>query len=117
MLRNSPNLQRLPRIMFSNAAPSRYLIKLQPEPGCLSTLEATHELLLALDRSGLDHYALPAQLLDLFQRMQEIQITRTAESRRLGISRHRRRAPSETAPSAKPRTAFPKTPEDFSQDH
>ncbi|MBC8065032.1 MAG: DTW domain-containing protein, partial [Chlorobia bacterium] len=56
MLRLSPNLQRLPKIMFSNAAPSRYLIKRQPEPGCLSTLEATHELLLALDRSGLDHY-------------------------------------------------------------
>src|SRR5207344_2842620 len=67
MLRLSPNLQRLPKIMFSNAAPSRYLIKRQPEPGCLSTLEATHELLLALDRSGLDHYALPEQLLALFQ--------------------------------------------------
>jgi DTW domain-containing protein YfiP len=45
MLRLSPNLQRLPKIMFSNAAPSRYVIKRQPEPGCLSTLEATHELL------------------------------------------------------------------------
>jgi len=85
MLRLSPSLQRLPRIMFSDAAPSRYLIKRQPEPGCLSTLEATHELLVALDRSGLDYYALPEQLLGLFQRMQEVQITRTAENRRLGI--------------------------------
>ena len=55
MLRTSLSLQRLPRIMFSHAAPSRYVIKRQPEPGCLSTLEATHELLVALDRSGLDN--------------------------------------------------------------
>jgi len=94
MLRTSLSLQRLPRIMFSNAAPSRYVIKRQPEPGCLSTLEAVHELLLALDRSGLDHYALPEQLLGLFQRMQDFQINRTAENRRLGIGRHKRRDPA-----------------------
>jgi DTW domain-containing protein YfiP len=96
MLRLSPNLQRLPRIMFSNAAPSRYVIKRQPEPGCLSTLEATHELLLALDRSGLDRYAMPEQLLAVFQRMQDIQITRTAENRRLGIQRHAPKPPRTT---------------------
>jgi DTW domain-containing protein YfiP len=90
MLRTSLSLQRLPRIMFSNAAPSRYVIKRQPEPGCLSTLEAVHELLLALDHSGLDRYALPEQLLGLFQRMQDFQINRTAENRRLGIGRHAR---------------------------
>ncbi len=93
MLRLSASLQRLPCVMFSGAAPSRYLIKKQPEPGCLSTLEATHELLLALDRSGLDHYALPKQMIDLFMRMQEIQITRTAENRRLGIRRHALKVP------------------------
>lgn len=86
--RDSPSLQRLPRIMFSNAAPSRYVIKRQPEPGCLSTLEATHELLLALERSGLDGYANPAQLLDLFQRMQDVQMKFAAESARLGLRRH-----------------------------
>ena len=82
MFRTSLSLQRLPRIMFSNAAPSRYVIKRQPEPGCLSTLEATHELLLALDRSGLDRYAQPEQLLDLFHRMQGFQIRCTAENAR-----------------------------------
>jgi len=111
MLRLSPNLQRLPRIMFSNAAPSRYVIKRQPEPGCLSTLEATHELLLALDRSGLDRYALPEQLLTVFQRMQEIQITRTAENRRLGVSRHAKKVrpegPAVPRPAMKRRRIFP----------
>jgi DTW domain-containing protein YfiP len=98
MLRTSLTLQQLPRIMFSNAAPSRYVIKRQPEPGCLSTLEATHELLLALDRSGLDHYAQPDQLLDLFQRMQDVQIRFTEENKRLGISRYTRKPKPEGPP-------------------
>jgi DTW domain-containing protein YfiP len=115
MLRLSPSLQRLPKIMFSNAAPSRYVIKRQPEPGCLSTLEATHELLLALDRSGLDRYAMPEQLLAVFQRMQDIQIKHTAENKRLGISRYDRRARPEGQPPvprapSKRRRIFPKSP-------
>lgn len=92
MLRTSLSLQRLPRIMFSNAAPSRYIIKRQPEPGCLSTLEATHELLTALERSGLDAYPQPEQLLGLFQRMQDFQIRRTEENALLGDRRHGHRS-------------------------
>lgn len=80
MFRTSLSLQRLPRIMFTNAAPSRYIIKRQPEPGCLSTLEAAHELLGALDRAGLDVYSQPTQLIDLFHRMQDFQIRRAAEN-------------------------------------
>jgi len=106
MLRTSLSLQRLPRIMFSHAAPSRYTIKRQPEPGCLSTLEATHELLVALDRSGLDAYVQPEQLLDLFQRMQDFQIRRTAENALRGDRRHVRRIPSE--PPGGPTPAIPK---------
>jgi DTW domain-containing protein YfiP len=113
MLRLSLSLQRLPRVMFSNAAPSRYIIKQQPEPGCLSTLEATHELLLALDRAGLDHYALPEQLLGLFQRMQELQIRRTAENKDQGTRRRGYRDPSVPRPPRplpKRRRIFPLGP-------
>jgi len=60
--------------MFTPTTPSRYVIKQQPQEGCLSTLECTHELLLALDRAGLDTYERPDQLLALFQRMQDFQI-------------------------------------------
>ena len=105
MLRTSLTLQRLPRIMFSSAAPSRYRIKRQPEPGCLSTLEATHELLLALDRSGLDRYAQPDQLLDLFQRMQDFQIRRTAENALNGDRRRVLRRPTEPASVTLPTVA------------
>lgn len=89
MLRLSPSLQQLPRIMFTPSAPSRYLIKQQPHPGCLSTLEATHELLLALAQAGLDEYPLPDQLVALFHRMQDLQLRFAADTERTG---YRRRA-------------------------
>jgi DTW domain-containing protein YfiP len=92
MLRLSPSLQRLSRIMFTATAPSRYIIKQQPQAGCLSTLEATHELLLALQRAGLDEYPLPDQLLGLFQRMQDFQLQCARDPARAG---YRRRAYSE----------------------
>jgi DTW domain-containing protein YfiP len=92
MLRLSPSLQRLPRIMFTPSAPSRYVIKQQPQAGCLSTLEATHELLVTLERSGLDRYALPEQLLGIFARMQDYQIRCACDPDRPG---YRRRAYSQ----------------------
>lgn len=76
MLRFSRCLQALPRIMFRQSQPSRYVIKKQPEAGCLSTLEAVHELLLALDRFGLDRYTMPDQLIAHFLKMQEYQLKR-----------------------------------------
>jgi DTW domain-containing protein YfiP len=93
MLRTSLSLQKLPQVMFSNATPSRYVIKRQPKPSCLSTLEATHELLVALDRSGLDHYSRPEQLLAVFHRMQNHQLKWIAENKRLGRNRHSPRVP------------------------
>ena len=115
MFRTSLSLQRLPRIMFTNAAPSRYIIKRQPEPGCLSTLEATHELLGALDRAGLDVYSQPTQLIDLFPRMQDFQIRRAAENALRGDRRPPRPNPQASssvgAPfSSKRRRVFPAAP-------
>jgi len=98
MLRLSPSLQRLPRLMFTPQAPSRYVIKQQPHPSCLSTLEATHELLLALERSGLERYQLPEQLLGLFARMQDFQLRCAADPNRSGYRRHAYRPPAERTP-------------------
>ncbi|RXK56131.1 DTW domain-containing protein [Oleiharenicola lentus] len=89
MLRLSPGLQRLPRIMFTPTAPSRYIIKQQPQEGCLSTLEAVHELLLVLEKSGLDRYERPNQLLDVFDRMQKFQIACASDPDRPGYRRNR----------------------------
>ena len=87
MFNLSPSLQRLPRIMFTPSAPSRYIIKQQPAEGCLSTLEAVHELLTVLARTGLDQYPQPEQLLDVFKRMQDFQISCAADPTRGGYRR------------------------------
>jgi len=84
MLRLSSRLQRLPRVMFNTGSPSRFVIKQQPQVGCLSTLEATHEVLSALERSGLDRYPDRNQLLALFARMQDFQIRCAADPNRDG---------------------------------
>lgn len=95
MLRLSPSLQRLPRLMFTPSAPSRYIIKQQPVEGCLSTLEAVHELLTVLERTGLDHYQEPAQLHGIFQRMQDFQLSCAADPNRGGYRRRPYSAPTE----------------------
>jgi DTW domain-containing protein YfiP len=95
MLRLSPSLQRLPRVMFTPSAPSRFIIKQQPQAGCLSTLETTHELLVALEKSGLDAYPLPAQLHDLFARMQAYQIRCASDPALAGYRRRAYRTPAE----------------------
>ena len=87
MLRLSPSLQRLPRVMFTPEAPSRYVIKQQPQEGCLSTLEAVHELLTVLQRTGLDEYPRSEQLLGIFQRMQDFQLRCAADPARAGYRR------------------------------
>jgi hypothetical protein len=70
--------------MFNAGVPSRFVIKQQPQVGCLSTLETTHELLVALERSGLDSYENPDQLFGLFDRMQDFQIRCAADPLRAG---------------------------------
>lgn len=98
MVKLSPGLQRLPRVMFTPTAPSRFIIKQQPAAGCLSTLEAVHELLVALAAKGLDEYPLPDQLLGLFDRMQAVQIRCATDSDRGGYRRSAYRPPGEREP-------------------
>jgi DTW domain-containing protein YfiP len=95
MLRLSPSLQRLPRVMFIPAAPSRYVIKQQPQEGCLSTLEAVHELLSVLEKSGLDDYPNPDQLVGIFHKMQDFQLRCAADPARPGYRRRPYSAPTE----------------------
>jgi DTW domain-containing protein len=70
----SPSLMLLPRLVIHPVAPSRYVIKRQPAAWCLSTIEATHELLLALEAGGLDVYPEKGRLIDAFNAMQDFQV-------------------------------------------
>jgi len=82
ILRESPGLLTLPRLMFTPREKSRWYIKRQPDPICLSTLETIHELLLSLEEAGLDAYPDKERLLDVFMRMQAYQAERKAADSR-----------------------------------
>jgi DTW domain-containing protein len=98
MLKLSPQLQRLPRIMFTPSAPSRFVIKQQPVEGCLSTLESVHEVLVALDRTGIERYETPMALLDLFAAMQAFQVDCAMDPNRGGYRRSAYGEPGERKP-------------------
>lgn len=74
MINKSECLKKLPCVLFTPSVKSRYVIKKQPSEFCLSTLEAIHELLLALSASGLDTYPDPERLINVFHSMQDVQI-------------------------------------------
>lgn len=80
MLKASPGLLRLPRLMFTPRHRSRYTIKRQPRAECLSTLEAVHELLLALDAADLDRYPDKERLLRAFDAMQDFQVAKAGRN-------------------------------------
>ena len=84
MFEGSPTLQKLPRLRITPEEKSRYLIKRQPFDWCLSTIEAAHELMKTLEKSGLDSYERPGQMLDLFDRMQKYQISCMRDPNRQG---------------------------------
>jgi len=49
MLRQSPVLQAIPRVSFSPGPRSGFLVRRQPRPECLSSLEAIHRVLCLMD--------------------------------------------------------------------
>jgi DTW domain-containing protein YfiP len=92
IVRQSPSLMRLPRLTIEPAAPSRYTIRRQPAPWCLSTIEAAHELLLALEAGGLDAYPDKGRLIGAFNAMQDFQVWQTANASNRGRARIRKGA-------------------------
>ncbi len=45
MMRQSKNLQNIPRLCFTPQKPSNFRVRKQPEPHCLSTIEAIHQFM------------------------------------------------------------------------
>jgi DTW domain-containing protein YfiP len=80
IVRESPSLLRMPRLMIQPDSPSRFAIKRQPAAWCLSTIEATHELLLCLEAEDMDVYPDKDRLLAAFNAMQDFQIRQTAKA-------------------------------------
>lgn len=116
MLKLSPSLQRLPRIMFTPSAPSRFVIKQQPLAGCLSTIESLHELIVAMNARGLETVPEPGRLLGVLDRLQEIQIACARDPDRGGYRRGQYGNPGDRKPlqgkSAKRRANYFLCPEE-----
>ena len=103
MLTESKRLQTLPRLMFTPVEKSAFVIKRQPHEWCLSTLEAAHQLLGALEASGLDRYPDPAALPELFRKMQEFQIACALDPDRPGYRKKPYKVPETRTTAAAPR--------------
>jgi len=81
VMRLSENLRRLPRLSFDAAAASEFLIKHQPHPMCLSTVETLDRVLELLAAAGLERYdaADARALLRPFRAMIEMQLRYAAD--------------------------------------
>lgn len=78
MFRVTPELQTLPWIAFESERRSEYRFRLQPDPLCLATIEAVHELIDALDRHDICHPTPTAahhNLLTVFRWLNETQLS------------------------------------------
>lgn len=54
MMKLTKTLHQLPRVSFTSNRISEFLVKHQPLPGCLSTVESIHQVLLDLNRMNLE---------------------------------------------------------------
>lgn len=73
MLKLSQNLQELQRVSFDNKIQSKFIIKQQPEPLCLSTIESVFTVLNLLNKGNVEqcdteHFLIP------FEKMIEFQV-------------------------------------------
>jgi DTW domain-containing protein YfiP len=55
MLKLSKNLQKLKRVSFENKIKSKFIIKQQPDPLCLSTIESVYMVLNLLKKANMEH--------------------------------------------------------------
>jgi DTW domain-containing protein YfiP len=98
VLRQSPGLLGLPQLKFEPRTLSRWIIKRQPRDYCLSTIESIHELLIALERAGIDSYPDKERLLSVFAAMQDYQIERAEGAGRPRYKKNERGAKRDGGP-------------------
>ena len=73
MLKQSKNLQKLKRVSFDNKIKSKFIIKQQPEPLCLSTIESVYTVLNLLKESDVEQCETKDFLVP-FEKMIEFQV-------------------------------------------
>jgi len=81
MILHSPNLRALPQISFTPKINSTFRVRKQPKDGCLSTIEAIHQLIDALKPENRAH----DNLIEVFDSYVERQLEFAEKSREQAI--------------------------------
>ena len=85
MMKLSTCLHHIPRVSFSSDRVSEFKVKHQPLPGCLSTVESIHQVLLDLNRMGIENTNdAHENLMDVFRSTVKQQIELASDPKRQG---------------------------------
>lgn len=85
MMKLSTKLHQLPRVSFKTQRVSEFKVKHQPMPGCLSTVESLHQVLVDLNRMGLEKTGIAHEnLMEVFRHTVNQQIELASDPDRQG---------------------------------
>lgn len=102
MMKLTTCLHKLPRVSFNPGRVSNFVIKHQPMPGCLSTVESIHQVLLELNRLGVEATAsCHNNLLEVFEETVALQVKLAADPDRQAYRKKPLKAASERKISKK----------------
>lgn len=88
MMKLTTSLHSLPRVSFQQKKESAFIIKHQPMPGCLSTVESVTILLSELERMKIEDLGEKKQnLLDVFNYCVDLQLQLSQENKETGYRR------------------------------
>ncbi len=83
MMKLTTSLHHLPRLSFTTDRISEFTVKHQPIPGCLSTAESLHQLIIEMNRLGVEKtQGLENNLMEVFRTTVEQQIECAADLER-----------------------------------
>jgi DTW domain-containing protein YfiP len=85
MMKLTTKLHRLPRVSFDTLRISEFQVKHQPMPGCLSTVESLHQVLLDLNKLGKEStQGSEENLMEVFRQTVKLQIELAQDPARQG---------------------------------
>lgn len=102
MMKLTKSLHPVPRVSFDSNRISEFKVKHQPLPGCLSTVESLHQVLLDLNRIGLEKtLGQEENLMDVFRETVKQQMDLAADPERQGYRKKPFSVPTERKISKK----------------
>lgn len=102
MVKLTTSLHNVPRVSFTSDRVSEFKVKHQPLPGCLSTVESLHQVLLDLNRMEIESTApFHDNLMDVFKHTVDQQIELASDPSKQGYRKKPFRAPEDRKISKK----------------